>query len=1413
MKRLVTFVGILMLLSQSILAACNSTPEPKPAPPNETPVPVGRLVVPVVDETVDGYLALTPNILRSGQKEAISFSLLNGDRPAGSTVRVALVRDGKQIAESSGRVEGVGSVALAVPRVAEGEYQIEITGKGFRDQAPVRVEDGTLAFIETDKPIYKPGQTVHIRVLTLDPELKPLVGDVTVEAQDAKGIKVFKKVTGTDEYGMSSLDLPLSTEPNLGVWKLTAQVGKRVAQLDVRVEEYVLPKYEVKANLSKEWFLASDRIRGTVGAEYSFGKAVKGEVQIKASRYVGTWQQFASVTKDLDGSASFDIPAAGYVAGVPGTKGMGNVSLEVTVREKSTGYEEKTTRLLTVAASPVNLQVIPESTTFKPSLPFNLMVIAETPDKKPADAEVRINLNYLNKKFEQVKQDNQQVSVRNGKAMVKITPPQGAVAFTLNASTGQSNAMLSLEAGYSPSGNFIHLEQLSQGQLKVGGTARFKVNSTKEAANFYYEVLGRGKVVYSGLSRSPEFEVTLSPLMAPSSRILVYQILPNSEVAVDYIPLTITGDYPNKVEVEFSKSETKPGDDVDIKVSTQGQAKVGLAAVDRSVYILAENRMNLQQVFDELERLYMKPQVELHSAGFLENVTARGAKETFQDAGVAVMSNKSVPQGEKYEALRRGILGAAPGRALEAGAPMAALAARPAAAPSAEMKSSADQAQGLAEVQRVRQFFPETWLWQDLITGQDGKGSAKVTAPDSITTWMLRAVALSKERGLGISETQLKVFQPFFFQVDLPYSAVRNEEFAVKVSLYNYLDTRQEFFVEMEKSSWFDLLDEGKKSATVGPNDIGSATFKIRPRALGSNKLKITARSSAAADAVVKELLVEPEGVQREVVDNLVLTAGGTRTIAASVPPDSVADSGRMYLSVTGSYLTQTIEGLEKLLQMPFGCGEQNMILLAPNVFVSRYLKQTGQLKPEVMAKGEKMMITGYQRELTYRRKDNSFSAFGEQDHEGSLWLTAFVLKTFAQAKDLVFIDDAVLQSARAWIAQKQQADGSFDPVGFVTHKEMLGGLSGKTALTAFVAIALQEAGDEAASGKAIRYLEGQLGNIQDAYTLSIASYALELAKSPRANAAYERLIGMGRESDGGLYWGNPPDQPEPMPGRPEVAPDRARPVMPPVPPRRNQSAAVETTAYATLALMEHGDRLNASRAARWLVSRRNAYGGFDSTQDTVVGLQALTRYAADARSDVDMTVSLKTSRWTKELRVGPDNADVLQLVEVPLGDEVKIETKGKGQVVAQAVRRYNLPKAQDTQVSAFQIKVDYGADKVEVNDTIDVSAAVKFTPPIPMEAGMVVLDIAIPTGFTPVQESIVAAAKKQPKIKRHDVAGRKVILYIEDMSPGESLSITFQARALYPVKAQPVASRAFSYYNPEMSGESLGGAIVVAGE
>jgi len=639
---------------------------------------------------------------------AVSVSLFNGQQWAHGNVTLALLKDGQPVAQTQAYVQGRRNLTLAVPRVEEGEYQLRLVGSSFQAQSPIRVEDSTMVFLETDKPIYKPGQTVHIRTLTLDPELKPVTGSVSVEAMDAKGLKVFKRDVATDEYGMASLDLPLSTEPNLGTWKLTAKLGQRAAQLDVRVERYVLPKYEVKVDTAKEWALASEPIRGTVSAEYSYGKPVKGEVEVKASRYVGQWEEYARVTREIDGQVDFEVPPVQYVSGVPEAGGQGNVTLEVTVKERATGYEEKTTRLLTVAAAPVTLKVIPESTSFKPGLPLSLLVVAETPDSKPVDANVQVDINYTTKDFN-YSQESHSVTVKGGKALLKVAPPAGVITMGVQAYTDQAGTYLMLKAGHSPTGSFIQVEQVSPGDLKVGDTAHFKVYSTREAANFYYEVISRGTVVFSDFSRASDIQFTLTPLMAPEARLLVYQVLASSEVAADYLPFSVGGDYPQKVSAAFDQTESQPGQQVTVNIQTEGPAKVGLAAVDRSVFILAENRLNLQQVFAELERLYEQPQAELHAVEPMGGkIRTLGAQEVFEEAGVLVLSNQQVPPGEEFDfPMLRALADGAP---LGGAAPEAALekAAVPAAAPT---QVPTDSSARLAEVKRVRQFFPETWVW------------------------------------------------------------------------------------------------------------------------------------------------------------------------------------------------------------------------------------------------------------------------------------------------------------------------------------------------------------------------------------------------------------------------------------------------------------------------------------------------------------------------------------------------------------------------------------------------------------------------------------------------------------------------------------------------------------------------------
>lgn len=112
------------------------------------------------------------------------------------------------------------------------------------------------------------------------------------------------------------------------------------------------------------------------------------------------------------------------------------------------------------------------------------------------------------------------------------------------------------------------------------------------------------------------------------------------------------------------------------------------------------------------------------------------------------------------------------------------------------------------------------------------------------------------------------------------------------------------------------------------------------------------------------------------------------------------------------------------------------MINFVPDIVILDYLKKARLLTPELEKKIIHYMEVGYQTELSFKRADGSFSAFGNLDKDGSTWLTAFVLKSFLMAKQyLPIIDDKIINQAANWLIQRQVSDGSFDEPGEVHCK------------------------------------------------------------------------------------------------------------------------------------------------------------------------------------------------------------------------------------------------------------------------------------------------------------------------------------------------------------------------------------------
>ena len=270
----------------------------------------------------------------------------------------------------------------------------------------VRLEDQASILLTTEKPIYQPGQTIHVRALALDRASHEATAGrkLTLEVEDSRGNKVFKKVTQTDAYGIASAEFGLADEVNLGTYHLRALMDDgaggtaNTAELALNVERYVLPKFKVAVEFAgkdahaKRGYRPGDHVTGTVRANYFFGKPVdRAEITVKGTAMdVALASAGSSQGKtDGDGAYRFDLRLPAYFAGLPLNHGAARVLIEATVKD-SAGHAETRGEPITVSENPLVLTAIPEGGTLVPNLENQVFLLASYPDGTPAAANLKI---------------------------------------------------------------------------------------------------------------------------------------------------------------------------------------------------------------------------------------------------------------------------------------------------------------------------------------------------------------------------------------------------------------------------------------------------------------------------------------------------------------------------------------------------------------------------------------------------------------------------------------------------------------------------------------------------------------------------------------------------------------------------------------------------------------------------------------------------------------------------------------------------------------------------------------------------------------------------------------------------------------------------------------------------------------
>ncbi len=709
---------------------------------------------------------------------------------------------------------------------------------------------------------------------------------------------------------------------------------------------------------------------------------------------------------------------------------------------------------------------------------------------------------------------------------------------------------------------------------------------------------------------------------------------------------------------------------------------------------------------------------------------------------------------------------------------------------SMEPESQPSPGGGGAEPIRIREYFPETLYFNPaLITDDQGRAVLNVPLADSITTWRMTCMASSLLGQLGSKAAGIRVFQDFFVDIDFPVSLTQNDEVHIPVAIYNYLKTEQKIQLQVQKEDWFELKDLAEKTVTLAPSEVRAVYFPIVARKIGFQKFTVTARGSKKSDAVARTVEIAPDGKECLVSHSGRLQ--GTITHTITIPDDALDDASKIFVKIYPGVLSQVVEGLDKMLRMPFGCFEQTSSVTYPNILVMDYMKTAGKITPELQMKAEGFINAGYQRLVSYEVPGGGFEWFGKAPAHRIL--TAYGLMEFYDMSKVYEVDPAIITRTQQWLAKCQENDGSYKPAeGGIREGAIDKFTDSVFRATAYITWALASTdykGPEV--GKGIEYLKKHLDEMKDNYTVALAANALATVDPEDKGTlnVLQTLFEKRVEKDDVVYW--PAQSETPTCGT-------------------GASADIEVTALAIQAFIRCGRNLDTvSKAINYLVKNKDAYGTWQSTQATIQALRAMlmAERGATAKTNAGVDVIFNDQSISK-IKIDENNSDVLQQVDLKDhtrkgNNTITLKFEGEGALLYQVVGRYYTPYPKEIKIpqqELLTIKVEYDRTQLAADDIINVTA--KVTNNRPGKAKMVIVDLGLPPGFTLLPDKLNRLVEDKI-IEKYSTTGRQIIVYLREVAHGQPIEIKYQLLAKYPLKAKTPKSTVYEYYNPDVKAEA----------
>jgi hypothetical protein len=675
--------------------------------------------------------------------------------------------------------------------------------------------------------------------------------------------------------------------------------------------------------------------------------------------------------------------------------------------------------------------------------------------------------------------------------------------------------------------------------------------------------------------------------------------------------------------------------------------------------------------------------------------------------------------------------------------------------------------------------FRETIHWAPSVkTNSDGVAKVDFYLSDQVTSFRATAEGASAGGLPGRGETLVQSKLPVSLAVKMPLEVSAGDEIELPVSLVNETERPYKAVVVTDFGSAFKVVKAAPDIVDLAGGE--RKAFFVTLEVVGDGKqaaagmAKIGINTANLKDEVERTIKVVPLGFPQEVsVSGTVDKVSKHEVNLTGALPGTIAASVTMYPSP----LATMVKGTEAIIREPYGCFEQASSSNYPNIMVLGYLEENDAADPVLIERTMTTLDKGYKMIAGYESPKDGYEWFGgDPGHEA---LTAYGLMEFADMKHVYGdVDTKMIKRTRKWLLSRRDGNG-----GFKRNDRALDsfGRASAEVTNGYIAYALSEAGEKKLD-KELAYQKKIAKSSKDPYLLALATNTIISVEGNTASAksALDKLVGL--QNDKGAWTGS--DHSITRSG--------------------GQALDIESTSIAVMALLKAGEENSeaARNGIKWLNDNRDGFGGYGSTQSTILALKAMTQYTSATkvtRSGGTATLyvngkqagTVSFEKGHKDALVFDDVAGVLKKGK----NTIELRLDSENPLPYSVAIEYRTAQPASSKDTAVTVATELVKDQVPMGEGVRMNVTVENITDegVPMTLARV----GIPGGLT-FQVWQLKELKDKGIIDFFETREREVVLYFRSMAPNKKVDIPLELMASVPGTFVAPASRAYLYYTDE---------------